>query len=163
MKDFLPNWLVDLFQVQSLHAWEGILLSGVFSAAAFLTFYYSDKPNRWIGVRLPWTFADQEIWEKINKAAAILLLLTALFASLGWIFFVLLALLTVIASIFGARNIYQKKYGTLRYCKGPGSMDYRPVACCAKCGHLQNLDSAASLAGARCDSCSAFLRPLESS
>jgi hypothetical protein len=53
--------------------------------------------------------------------------------------------------------LYRWKYGTWRFWKGHGWIDYRPVARCRPCGHFQKLDSHTDLAQGSCEACGAKL------
>lgn len=110
-------------------------------------------PNMWIGVRLPWTFADRQIWDKSWRLASIFLTGMGMWALLYWrLFFVALAhfiALGIIYPIF----LYRRKYGTLRYWKDGACLGYHPMVRCPHCRHLQKLPEAAALALARCESC----------
>ena len=110
-------------------------------------------PNLWIGVRLPWTLADREIWDKSWRLASIFLTGMGLWALLYWrLFFVALAHFIFLGILYPI-YLYRRKYGTLRFWKDVGWVDYRPVVRCRHCGHLQKLPEAAALAAARCESC----------
>ncbi len=92
----------------------GLLVFGVGAQLAFLP----TRPNRWSGLRLPWTLADAEIWNRANRVAGYLM---ALYATL---FFLPLAARTILllalpgATLAGslaalyARRLYWLKYGT---------------------------------------------------
>ncbi len=41
-------------------------------------------PNPWIGVRLPWTFTDREIWDKSWLLAVVMLVAMGLGALFSW-------------------------------------------------------------------------------
>ncbi len=45
-------------------------------------------PNPWIGVRLPWTFTDREIWDKSWLLAVVMLVAMGLGALFSWTLFV---------------------------------------------------------------------------
>jgi hypothetical protein len=51
--------------------------------------------------------------------------------------------------------LYRLKYGTWRFWKKPGWINYRPVARCPRCGHFQKLASHADLDQGACEVCGA--------
>jgi hypothetical protein len=134
------------------------LLSAVCGGTGIFMLLKKRGPNYWLGVRLPWTFADRQIWDKSWRLASIFLTGMGVWALLYWrLFFVALAHfigLGIIYPIF----LYRRKYGTLRYWKDTGRLAYHPIARCRHCHHLQRLPEAAALALARCESC---LRPFQ--
>ncbi|MBI2943263.1 MAG: SdpI family protein [Candidatus Wallbacteria bacterium] len=91
----------------------------VFLGGVQLAFHRTPR-NVWSGLRLPWTLADQEVWERSNRVAGYLM---AVYSTL---YFLPLAPSTVIlaalpaAAVFGslaalyARHCYRTKHGTLR-------------------------------------------------
>ncbi|MBI3892720.1 MAG: SdpI family protein [Candidatus Wallbacteria bacterium] len=91
----------------------------VFLGGVQLAFHRSRR-NVWSGLRLPWTLADEEIWERSNRVAGYLM---ALYSTL---FFLPLEGRTVAmlslpgAALFGslsawyARHCYRMKHGTIR-------------------------------------------------
>jgi hypothetical protein len=111
------------------------------------------EPNLWIGVRLPWTFADRQIWDKSWNLAALFLTGMGVGALVSQkIFFISLAHLIILGILYPI-FLYWRKYGTLRYWKDAGWLDYHPVVRCRRCRHWQKLPEAAALALARCESC----------
>jgi len=87
------------------------------------------RRNRWGGVRLPWTYADEEIWHRANRLAGVLsIVLGVLFFhsqlwALEWI------AVLIPASILYPAILYYRKYGTLKTEKaGKGFLciDYKP-------------------------------------
>jgi hypothetical protein len=56
-------------------------------------------PNPWIGVRLPWTFADREIWDKSWGMAALILVSMGLGLLFSWLLFVLSTIVLVVLCI----------------------------------------------------------------
>ena len=110
-------------------------------------------PNLWLGVRLPWTFADRQIWDKSWRLASIFLTGMGLWALLYQrLFFVALAHFIVLGILYPI-FLYRRKYGTLRYWKNGTRLGYHPMVRCRHCRHLQKLPEAAALAAARCESC----------
>ncbi|OGR30598.1 MAG: hypothetical protein A2139_04330 [Desulfobacca sp. RBG_16_60_12] len=114
-------------------------------------------PNLWIGVRLPWTFADRDIWDKSWRLAAMFLLGmgVGILVSLK-LFFIAVAHLIILGVLYPV-FLYRRKYGTLRYWKDQGWIAYRPVARCPRCGHFQKLASHADLGRGACEACGAKL------
>jgi len=133
------------------------LLALIFGGLGLYMLLRRHSPNLWIGVRLPWTFADRDIWNKSWRLAAMFLLgmgagiLVSL--KLFWIAVAHLIILGVLYPVF----LYRRKYGTLRYWKDQGWIDYHPVARCRRCGHYQKLASHADLVRAACEACGANL------
>jgi len=115
------------------------------------------SPNLWIGVRLPWTLADRNIWDKSWRLAAMFLLGmgVGILVSLK-LFFIAVAHLIILGVLYPV-FLYRRKYGTLRYWKDQGRIDYRPVARCRVCGHYQKLASSADLGRVACEACGANL------
>lgn len=111
-------------------------------------------PKWWIGVRLPWTFADREIWDKSWRLTAIFLVGMGLGALISWKFFAIAGAHFIILGILYPVYLYRRKYGTLRYWKDLGWIDYHPVSRCPHCGHFQKLGEAALLTGSKCEACS---------
>jgi hypothetical protein len=133
------------------------LLAVIFGGLGVYMLLRPHGPNLWIGVRLPWTFADRGIWDKSWRLAAMFLLgmgagiLVSL--KLFWIAVAHLIILGILYPVF----LYRRKYGTLRFWKDQGWVDYHPVARCRGCGHFQNLASPADLGRAACGACGAIL------
>ncbi len=116
-------------------------------------------PNLWLGVRLPWTFADRQIWDNSWRLASIFLTGMGLWALLYQrLFFVALAHFIVLGILYPI-FLYRRKYGTLRYWKNGTRLGYHPMVRCRHCRHLQKLPEAAALATARCESCQQPLQP----
>lgn len=114
-------------------------------------------PNPWIGVRLPWTFADREIWDKSWLLAVLILVGMGLGALFSWTFFVVSLLAMIALGILYPLFLYHRKYGTWRYWQDTGWLEYRPAAKCSQCGHIQKLEEAGELVGAHCGACGASL------
>lgn len=133
------------------------LLALVFGGLGGYMLLRRHGPNLWIGVRLPWTLADRDIWDKSWRLAAMFLLGmgAGILVSLK-LFFIAVAHLIILGVLYPV-FLYRRKYGTLRYWKDQGWIDYRPVACCARCGHFQKLDSQADLDRGVCEACGAKL------
>ena len=87
-------------------------------------------PNLWIGVRLPWTLADRDIWDKSWRLAAMFLLGMGAGILVSWKLFWIAVAHLIILGILYPVFLYRRKYGTLRYWKDQGWIDYRPVARC---------------------------------
>ncbi|MCX5888793.1 MAG: hypothetical protein NTY36_05000, partial [Deltaproteobacteria bacterium] len=49
--------------------------------------------------------------------------------------------------------LYRWKYGTWRFWKDTGWIDYHPVVRCTHCGHFQRLRDETELAAASCEAC----------
>jgi hypothetical protein len=112
-------------------------------------------PNCWIGVRLPWTFADRDIWDKSWGLAAMFLLGMGVGILVSLKLFFIAAAHLIILGVLYPVFLYRRKYGTLRYWKDQGRLDYRPVARCALCGHFQRLAGPADLDRGACEACGA--------
>jgi len=99
--------------------------------------FWRPGPNLWFGVRLPWTLADPYIWEQIpgawRPASSWLWGITVL---ISWrAFWISTAHLVGLSCLYTA-ILYRWKYGTWRFWKGAGWIDYRPVARCRLCGQF---------------------------
>ena len=96
------------------------LLALIFGGLGVYMLLRRHGPNLWIGVRLPWTLADRDIWDKSWRLAAMFLLgmgagiLVSL--KLFWITVAHLIILGVLYPVF----LYRRKYGTLALLEGPG-------------------------------------------
>jgi hypothetical protein len=115
-------------------------------------------PNLYIGVQLPWTCADRDIWDKSWRLAAMFLLGMGAGVLVSVKLFLIAVAHLIILGIGYPVFLYRRKYGTLRYWKDQGWIDYRPVARCRHCGHFQKLAGAFELARAACEACGAKLR-----
>ena len=119
--------------------------------------YFALRPprrNPWGGTRVRWTYADEQIWEATQRLTGWL----CVAAGVGFLLWLPVGIVMVIALALGAtlyaRAKYMAKYGTSRtWHGGKGMIDYRPVAKCPNCGHLNELQSAEDLALARCEQC----------
>ena len=129
------------------------LLAAIFGGLGLLMFFWRPGPNWWIGVRIPWTFADRAIWNKSWRLSATFLLGMGLGILVSWKFFFIGLAHLIILGLLYPIFLYRRKYGTLKYWKDVGWIDYRPVARCRQCGQLQKLAGAAALGEARCEAC----------
>ena len=133
-------------------------LAAVFGLLSLVLFLWRPGPKWWIGVRVPWTFADREIWNNSWILAGFFCLgmaLAVLFSSLA--FFVALGLFILTSLLYPVYR-YRQKYDTLLFWKEVGWTDYRPVVRCAHCGHLQKLRDAGQLPAAICEACGLICR-----
>jgi hypothetical protein len=122
-----------------------------------LMVFWRPGPNLWFGVRLPWTLADPYIWNKSWRLASRLLMVMGLTVLISWrAFYISTAHLVGLSCLYTV-ILYRWKYGTWRFWKEPGWINYHPVARCAHCGHLQKLASADHLAHSACEVCGAKL------
>jgi hypothetical protein len=120
--------------------------------------FWQPGPNRWIGVCLPWTFADRKIWDKSWRLVSRILLVMGITAFISWRSFAVTCAHLVGLGIFYPVLLYRLKYGTLRYWKGAARLDYHPLARCRHCGHWQKLPDAANLTESWCEACRRSLR-----
>jgi hypothetical protein len=127
-------------------------LAAIFGGLGLVMLLWRKGPNWWIGVRIPWTFADRQIWDKSWRLAAMFLLGMGMGALISWKFFFIMVAHLVILGILYPIFLYRRKYGTLRYWKDVGWIDYRPVARC-RCGHFQKLGDAAAFTETPCEAC----------
>ncbi len=119
--------------------------------------FWRPGPNLWFGVRLPWTLADPYIWDKSWRLASRLLMIMGITALISWrAFWISTAHLVGLSCLYTA-ILYRWKYGTWRFWKAAGWIDYRPVGRCRVCGHFQKLASHADLGQAACEACGADL------
>jgi hypothetical protein len=114
-------------------------------------------PNPWIGVRLPWTFADREIWDKSWLLVVLIVVGMGLGVLVSWTLFIVSLIALIILGVSYPFSLYYWKYGTWRYWKDTGWLEYRPAAKCSQCGHIQKLTDAEELAGTHCGACGASL------
>jgi hypothetical protein len=135
----------------------GYLLAAVCGGLGGLMLLWRPGPNLWMGVRLPWTFADRRIWDKSWRLAALFLMGMAVGALFSWKIFVISLVHLLVLGILYPLYLYRRKYGTLRYWKDLGRKEYRPVARCRSCGHLQKLADSSALDAARCEACGSAL------
>ncbi len=112
-------------------------------------------PNCWIGVRLPWTFADREIWDRSWLMAAVLVALMGIGLLISPALFMPALFALLILCILYPLWLYQRKYGTWRYWKDTGLLAYRPAARCPRCGNIQKLKDSGELAEGHCEVCGA--------
>ncbi len=120
--------------------------------------FWQPGPNLWFGVRLPWTLADTYIWKKSWRLASRLLMVMGVTALISW-----RALLISTAHLIGLTCLYtvllyRWKYGTWRFWKDLGWIDYRPVVRCTHCGHFQKLRDESELPVAVCEACGHLAR-----
>ena len=120
-----------------------------------LMLFWRPGPNLWVGVRLPWTLADPSIWNKSWRLASRLLMVMGVTVLISWrAFYISTAHLIGLSCLYTV-ILYRWKYGTWRFWKEQGWINYRPVARCARCGHFQKLASHADLAQGNCEACGA--------
>jgi hypothetical protein len=130
-------------------------LAAVFGGLGVLMWFWRPGPRCWIGIRTPWTFADRDIWDRSWNQAALLLWVMAAGALIHWVLLAAAVAFLIIWGLGFPMLSYRRKYGTLRFWKDQGWIDYRPVVRCRHCGHLQKLESAAALDHATCEACGA--------
>lgn len=129
------------------------LMAAIFLGLGGLMLLWRKGPNRWIGVRLPWTFADRQIWDKSWRLGAVFLVGMGVGTWASWkIFFISMAHLLVLGLLYPL-YLYRRKYGTLRYWKDTGWPGCRPMAKCGQCGFLQKLGGPEDLTRASCPEC----------
>jgi hypothetical protein len=133
------------------------LLAGIFLGLGGVMLVWRKGPNCWIGVRLPWTFADREIWNQSWLMAAIIVAIMGIGLLISSTLFVASLFTVIILSILYPLFLYHRKYGTWRYWKDTGLIDYRPAIRCPQCGNIQKLKNSGELAGAHCEACGAAL------
>ena len=133
------------------------LVSALCWAVGLLMVFWRPGPNLWFGVRLPWTLADPYIWNKSWRLASRLLMVMGITALISWrAFWISTAHLVGLSCLYTA-ILYRWKYGTWRFWKEAGWIDYRPVAHCPRCGHFQKLAGHADLDRVVCEACGAKL------
>jgi len=123
-----------------------------------LMIFWQPGRNLWIGVRLPWTLADAAIWKKSWRLSSRLLMVMGVTVLISWrAFYISTAHLIGLTCLYTALR-YRLKYGTWRYWKDLGWIDYHPVVRCAHCGHFQKLRHEGELPGASCEACGRLCR-----
>jgi hypothetical protein len=133
-------------------------LCAIFSILAVVLLVWRPGPKWWIGVRLPWTFADRQIWDSswvIAGGFCLALAVAVLFSTIA--FYLTLALFFMVSMLY-PMYCYRQKYGTLEFWKDVGWTGYRPVVRCSHCGHLQKLTDEAQLPAAICEACGLVCR-----
>ena len=115
--------------------------------------FWQPGPNLWFGVRLPWTLADPYIWGKSWRLASRLLMVMGVTALISWRAFWISTAHLVGLSCLYTTILYRWKYGTWRFWKDIGWIDYHPVVRCAHCGHFQRLRDEGELTVAVCEAC----------
>ena len=115
-----------------IHALRGpFYLVGILCLAIGIFFsVVKIRRNRWGGVRLPWTYADEEIWHKANRLAGVLSIVLGLLFFFSQLWAVAGLVVLIPAMIIYPAVLYRRKYDTLRTEKvGKGwlSIDYRPA------------------------------------
>lgn len=123
--------------------------------------FWQPGPNLWFGVRLPWTLADASIWKKSWRLASRLLMVMGVTALISWRAWWISAAHLIGLSCLYTVLLYRWKYGTYRFWKEIGWIDYRPVARCGHCGHFQKLRDESEMAVATCEVCGHLCRSRE--
>jgi hypothetical protein len=115
--------------------------------------FWQAGPNLWFGVRLPWTLADTVIWKKSWRLASRLLMVMGITVLISWrAFYISTAHLLGLSCLYTVL-LYRWKYGTWRFWKDIGWIDYHPVVRCTHCGHFQRLRDETELDVAICEAC----------
>jgi hypothetical protein len=123
-----------------------------------LMVFWQPGRNLWFGVRLPWTLADSYIWKKSWRLASRLLMVMGITVLISWRAFWISAAHLIGLSCLYTVLLYRWKYGTYRFWKEIGWIDYRPVARCAHCGHFQKLRDENEAPVATCEACGHLCR-----
>jgi len=101
------------------------IVYAVFIVLGVFLILLNPKPNPWFGVRVPWTMADREIWEKTQLFSGKLIILVGIVGALfnfffkeknftvAFVFLIFCLLLICILSIGYSGKIYKDKYHTL--------------------------------------------------
>ena len=104
--------------------------------------FWQPGRNPWFGVPLPWTLADAYIWKKSWRLASRLLMVMGITVLISWRAFFISAAHLIGLSCLYTVLLYRWKYGTWRFWKDLGWIDYHPAVRCAHCGHFQKLRQA---------------------
>jgi hypothetical protein len=129
------------------------LVSAACWAVGLTMLFWRPGPNLWFGVRLPWTLADGAIWKKSWRLASRLLMVMGVTILISWRAFLVSTAHLVGLSCLYTVLLYRWKYGTFRFWKDLGWIDYRPVVRCRHCGHFQKLEDYSELPAAVCEAC----------
>ncbi|AEB10304.1 SdpI family protein [Desulfobacca acetoxidans] len=129
------------------------IVGAVLCGLSILMLCWHPGPNAWIGVRLPWTYADRELWDTSWRLGIVLVLGMGLGAFISWQVFIAATVVLLGVSLGCPMVIYYRKYGTLRFWKDQGWIAYHPVVRCRHCGHYQKLPDDAALSTAQCEAC----------
>ena len=123
--------------------------------------FWQPGRNLWFGVRLPWTLADAAIWKRSWRLASRLLMVMGITILFSWrAFWISTAHLVGLSCLYTV-ILYRWKYGTWRFWKEIGWIDYRPVVRCAHCGHFQKLRDENELLTIICEACGQLCRSRE--
>ena len=123
--------------------------------------FWQPGRNPWFGVPLPWTLADAAIWKKSWRLASRLLMVMGLTVLFSWrAFFISTAHLIGLSCLYTVL-LYRWKYGTWRFWKDFGWIQYHPAVRCAHCGHFQKLREADDVLVAVCEACGHLCRSRE--
>ena len=123
--------------------------------------FWQPGRNLWFGVRLPWTLADAAIWKKSWRLASRLLMVMGVTVLFSWrAFWISTAHLVGLSCLYTV-ILYRWKYGTWRFWKEIGWIDYRPVVRCAHCGHFQKLRNDSEATVVSCEACGQLCRSRE--
>jgi hypothetical protein len=120
--------------------------------------FWQPGRNLWFGVRLPWTLADAYIWKKSWRLSSRLLMVMGVMVLFSWRAFLISTAHLIGLSCLYTVLLYRWKYGTWRFWKDIGWIDYHPVVRCAHCGHFQKLRDEAELPAASCEVCGHLCR-----
>ena len=134
-------------------------LSAVFGLLAVVLLVWRPGPKWWIGVRLPWTFADREIWDTSWVMAGqfcLAIAVAVLFSAMA--FYLTLALFFMVSMRLSHILLPAKIWHCWNSGKMFGWTGYRPVVRCSHCGHLQKLKDEAQLPAAICEACGQVCR-----
>jgi hypothetical protein len=123
--------------------------------------FWQPGRNLWFGVRLPWTLADATIWKKSWRLASRLLMVMGVTVLISWRAFWISTVHLIGLSCLYTVILFRWKYGTWRFWKEIGWIDYRPVARCAHCGHFQKLRDDSEAPVAICEACGHICRSRE--
>jgi SdpI/YfhL protein family len=120
--------------------------------------FWRPERNLWFGVRLPWTLADSYVWKKSWRLSSRLLMVMGITALISWrAFWISTAHLVGLTCLYTV-ILYRWRYGTWRFWKEIGWIDYRPVVRCVHCGHFQKLRDESELLVATCEACGHLCR-----
>ena len=123
--------------------------------------FWQPGPNPWFGVPLPWTLADPNLWKKSWRLASRLLMVMGVTVLISWRAFFISGVHLVGLSCLYTALLYRWKYGTWRYWKDLGWIDYRPLVRCRHCGQVQKLPAGAEPARWVCEACGLSCRSSE--
>lgn len=135
-----------------------LFVAGLSAAIGAWMAFWPPKPNAWAGTRVPWAYADEEIWYAAQRVTGWVILVCGLLAFIYWPVGIGLMIPGTIYMFVHPWMLYARKYGTGKtWHDGKGWRGYRPMVKCSLCGSLVKLNHADELGARTCDDCGQVL------